>query len=241
MRDSGKDVQVNIREEREFRGRAKEHPDLDQSEVYRTGARVVMDGKEFAEAEHVNDRVFEAFQAVESEYRAIEAELSNATPELAERLREARLSAAHEVTRACYERVQEAEAEVAQRESDPDATSPGCEKSPLEAAESAIERDGTFPKGYISEGPENSGMQKHAKECGMDPKTFSVFLVEEFADVPIRMEGPFTRPVGEWMETKVEAAAERGEEFWYDGDEYGVSSEEADASQPLATDGGDSL
>ena len=194
--DSEKDVTATFRCSKERRSRATEHPDLNQSEVFRTGTQIVMDGKEFAEAEHVNDRVFEVLSLVESEFRPIEEELSNMAPELAERLREARLSVAHEATDGCYERVQCAESEADARATDPEAASPGVSISPADAARELLMPDSTdrhpaterLPDRCINEGPENLGVQHWAEKCGMDPVEFWEVVQETMPAVALVTE-----------------------------------------------------
>lgn len=211
MRDGSKDTQVNFRCEPELRERAKTHPDLSQSEVWRTGARVVLDGEAIADANHVNERVFDVVGIYESALLSIEEKYDDVAPSIAEELREARLSAAHEVTRDCYERVQWAESETVERESDPQASSPGFDISPVEAAESMVDSSGTVADAMLTEGPENLAVQTQAEKCGMEPIEFFEFMIQELDDDQLELSDRF-------------------------GTRY--DERESVVSQPVATDGG---
>ena len=174
MRDAGskKDARFEFRLSSELNERVEARPDITRADAGRLGFEIAASGEEFASVKRMNERDFELLAGVESEYRAIEAELSNALPDLADRLREARLSVAHEVTRDCYERVQWAESEAGARATDPEAASPGYEKSPVEAVESLLNPDGTLAHRMRTEGAENPAVETQAEKCGMTPDEF---------------------------------------------------------------------
>lgn len=200
MSDGTKDVQVNFRCESDLRERAKTHPDLSQSAVWRTGARAVLDGEAIADAEHVNECVFEVMNIYESVLRPIEEKYGDVGLDIAEELREAQLSAAREVTQACYDRVQWAEGEVESLETSTEEATPGTTMSPAEAAHELINGIGEVEPGLLEEGPENLMVEMRAEKCGMDPSEFFAFAIEELADVPldtVRPHAPDT--VSEWM------------------------------------------
>lgn len=223
MRDAkSKDARFEFRLHPDLKARVKERPDISGAEAARHGLEIAAYGEEYASVERLNERDMEVVGIYESAFEPLITRYEQAAPELGERLRDALYSAAHEVTRDCYDRAQWAEAEVVERESDPGAVSPGASLSFEDALENLLndrysEEKWALPLTdvVLDEGPESEWVQENADRCGMQVEAF-------------------------WDDVKAEVERR----FDFDVDEHRAVNAAADRSpvsefQSVATDGGE--
>lgn len=187
-----KDARVIFRIDSDLKESANELPHVSLSEDSRRGVRAAVYGEPIVQAEAINEVAREQWEETESAFESVQETLRDIASESGavaletaiETIEDAKAERDAAISAAISERTERAEAEVEEREADPETVSLDADRTAVEAAQSLL-HDGEMPRELLSEGATHRYVSFWADECGMEPEAFFEYVVEELADEPV--------------------------------------------------------